>query len=227
MGVDKTEAARRSQSPRKAATNHPYAAIEHRVIDSPAFADLKHSSVRVLLAICRQLTRENNGHLQCSFSWCKRYGIGSTNTLADSVADLVAHGFVYRTRSHGANGVWAKYAVTWLPIRKPDGLFLAGFKMFAWREWVMTNDKTLSQKLRQDYRKNCELSPETIAETATSLISETATYEPCCHGTRRKAAHLDRLPDISAHESGGWIHDHMTRLTARGLGDFCPVATLH
>ena len=187
--VDHSQAIKRGQTAQRKVGKHPFVALEHRVIDSEAFADLKHSSIRVLLAISRQLTKDNNGHLQCSFSWCARYGIGSSNTLADSIADLISHGFICRTRSHGANGVWAKYAVTWLSIKKPEGLFLAGFKMFAWRDFVMLDKKSLSQKVRQDYLKNCELSAETVAETARSLISETATYESCCHGSSANAPH--------------------------------------
>ena len=189
----------------KTSTKHPYAAIEHRLIDSPAYADLKHSSVRVLLSVVRQLTKDNNGHLQCSFAWCKRHGIGSSNTLADSIADLIAHGVIYRTKSHGANGVWATYAVTWLPIKKPDGLFLAGFKMFAWRDWQQPNKKTLPQKLRHNYLKNCELSDKGISETATSLISETATYEsmlPCSSAVqasiREVSARQTRAPSYAS-----------------------------
>ena len=227
MDVDKTEALRRGQPTSRKSAGHPFVALEHRIIDSPAFADLKHSSVRVLLAICRQLIKDNNGHLQATFTWCKRFGVGSENTLTDAVADLIAHGFIYRTKSHGANGVWARYAVTWLPIKKSEGLFISGFKMFAWRDWTMTDDKTLPQKLRDGRRRNCGLRGELPSETAGSHTAKTADYEPCCHGTRRKAVHLDRLPNISAHQSGGWIHNYLTRLAGRGLADFYPVATLH
>lgn len=209
---------------RKPKCTHPFLSLEHRVIDSPAFADIKPSSLRVLVAIGRQLNKDNNGHLQAAFAWCKRYGIGSTNTLADAISDLIAHGFVYRTRSHGANGVWAKYAVTWLPIKKPDGLFIAGFKMYAWRDWDTTSQKSSSQNLRRDCRKNRELSPENIAETATNLVSETATYESCCHGVRREEAG-NPSGDTSAHMSGGWIHDYLIRLAEHGLGADCPVTT--
>ena len=180
---DRAEQDRRGQTPRKAPTKHPFVALEHRVLDSEAFADLKHSSVRVLLAIARQLTRDNNGHLQATFKWCSRYGVGSDNTLTDAVADLIAHGFIYRTRSHGANGVWASYAVTWLPVKKTEGLFLAGFAPFAYRNWTPPKKKTLPQKLRQDHRRNCGLRGEVTAETAVRLTSETADYESCCHGS--------------------------------------------
>ena len=211
----------------KKSGHHPFVALEHRVIDSAAFADLKHSSIRVLLAIARQLTRDNNGRLQCSFAWCKRFGIGSTNTLADSIADLIAHGFIYRTKSHGANGVWAQYAVTWLPINKPDGLFLGGFKMFAWREWVMPNEKSSPRKLRHNYRNKCELSPKRGSETATSLISKTATYEPLVPCYRSETATASQRHDTPDHDLGDWIHSYLNRLAAYGLADACPVRTLH
>lgn len=182
---------RRGQIPPKKKTEHPFIGIEHRIVDSPAFADLKHSSVRVLLAVARQLKKDNNGHLQATWAWCKRYGIGSDNTLHDAIADLIAHGFLYRTKSHGANGVWATYAVTWLPITDQEGLFSAGFKMYAWRDWTPAEKKTLPQKQRVDGRKNRVLCGEFHAETAASLTSEIADYEymlPCCNNETSLAA---------------------------------------
>lgn len=225
--ADRMEATRRDQTGQRKGNKHPFVALEHRVIDSPAFADLKHSSVRVLLAISRQLTKDSNGRLQATWSWCKRYGVGSDHTLTDAVADLIGHGFLYRTKSHGANGVWATYAVTWLPIKKPEGLFLSGFKMFAWRDWMPSEKKTLPQKLRAGHRKNCGLRGETTAETAGSLTAKTADYEPCCHGARRETLYEEHSPDISAHEPGGWIHGYIGLLSARGLAEFCSVAGLN
>lgn len=134
----------------KTTTKHPYAAIEHRVIDSPAYAELTHSSCRLLTLLTRQLTKENNGNLQATFTWCKERGIGSEHTLRDAIADLIAHGFIYRTRSHGANKAWARYAVTWLPIKNKDGLFLAGFVPCAWRDWEPPEKKAPSKKCRNN-----------------------------------------------------------------------------
>lgn len=193
--IDRAEQQRRGQSPRKTSTTHRYVAIEHRVMDSPAFADLKPSSVRVLLAIARQLTKDNNGHLQATWSWCKRYGIGSDNTLADAIADLIAHGFIQRTRSHGANGVWATYAVTWLPIRRREGLFLDGYKDCAWRYWEPGRKKSSPQKLRADHLRKCGLRGEFPAETAVGLTAKTATYESCCHGSSDLQAVTRAIPE--------------------------------
>ena len=144
--------------PAKTSTKHPYAAIEHRVIDSPAYADLKHSACRLLTLLTRQLTKENNGNLQATFTWCKERGIGSEHTLRDAIADLIAHGFIYRTRSHGANKAWARYAVTWLSVKKREGLFLEGFKSCAWRDWEPPEKKAPGRK--------CSINP---AESAVSL----------------------------------------------------------
>lgn len=187
MGTDRTEASRRGQSAPRSTTKHPYAAIEHRVIDSPAFADLKPTAQSLLLLLARQLTRDNNGHLQASFKWCRRYGIGSEHTLRGAIRDLISHGFIYRTRSHGANGAWARYAVTWLPIKKRDGLFLAGFLPFAWREWMPPEKKSTPQKVLDQSSKKCSFIIGNPAESAGTMGAKTADYElmPCSAERKR------------------------------------------
>lgn len=181
MATDRAEASKRGQSASRTTTKHPYAAIEHRVIDSPAFADLKPTAQALLILLTRQLTKDNNGHLQASFKWCNRYGIGSEHTLRNSIADLISHGFIYRTRSHGANGAWAKYAVTWLPIKQRDGLFLAGFVSCAWRDWQPSKKKSSPQKLLDQSSRKCSFTPEHPAESAGTRGAKTADYElmPC------------------------------------------------
>lgn len=160
-------------------------------MDSPAFAALSSSAVRLLLLMARQLDGTNNGQLHAAFSWCSVRGFGSHHTLRDALAELIAHGFVYRTRSSGANQVWAKYALTWLPIGKQrEGLFLDGFKPDAWKEWeppatgaktATYQKKSRGQKLPQNRGKNCHTLPESVAETAAVTGAKTATYElmPC------------------------------------------------
>lgn len=182
MATDRTEQNRRGQSASKTTTKHPFVAIDHRVIDSPAFADLKPSAQVLIFIIARQSKKDNNGHLQATYSWCKRYGIGSEHTLRDSIAQLIAHGFIYRTRSHGANGAWATYAFTWLPITKKEGLFLAGYVANAWRDWKPTGKKTSPQKVQDGSGRNCSFTPQLPAETAGTHPAETADYEymlPC------------------------------------------------
>ena len=166
----------------KTSTKHPYAAIEHRVIDSPAYADLTFSARSLLVLIARQLSKDNNGHLQASFSWCKRFGFGSEHTLRDAIAELIAHGFIYRTRSHGANKAWAKFAVTWLPVSKDrEGLHLGSFIACAWRDWKPEGKKSSRQKVLEQSGRKCSFTPENPAESAGSWGAKNADYElmPC------------------------------------------------
>lgn len=163
--------------PVKPSRKDPYAAIEHRVIESPAYADLSFSSCALLILLARQLSKDNNGHLQASFKWCHQRGFGSEHTLSNAIAELISHGFIYRTRSHGANKAWARYAVTWLPIKQRDGLFLAGFTPCAWREWNMPNDKSTPQKVQDQSSRKCSFTPDNPAESAGCRGAKNADYE--------------------------------------------------
>jgi len=187
----------------KTSTRHPYAAIEHRVIDSEAYAGLTFSARALLVLLARQLTKDNNGHLHASFKWCKPYGFGSEHTLRDAIADLISHGFIHRTRSHGANGAWARYAVTWLPIKRGDGLFLSGFESCAWRKWEPTHKKSSRQKVQEQSGRKCSFTPENPAESAGKLAAKSADNEliPCRGAFPRP-----------------WITAELNRLAALGLG---------
>lgn len=72
----------------KASTRHPYAAIDHRVIDSPAYADLTFSARSLLTLLTRQLTKDNNGHLQATYKYMKAFGFDSEHTLSRSIKQL-------------------------------------------------------------------------------------------------------------------------------------------
>jgi len=210
MATDRTEQSRRGQSSSKTTTKHPYAAIEHRVIDSPAFADLKPTAQALLVLLARQLTKENNGHLQASFKWCNRFGIGSEHTLRTAIAELIAHGFIFRTRSHGANGAWARYALTWLPIKQRDGLFLNNFVSCAWRDWQPTKKKSSPQKLLDSSGIKCSFTPEHPAESAGSRGA--------------KSADNELMPCRAVKSAPAWMPEYVVRLTVIGLAHACPVA---
>lgn len=206
--TDRTRAAPRGAKPAKPSTKHPYAAIEHRVIDSSAYADLSFSAQALLMLMARQLTKDNNGHLQATFAFCKHYGFGSEHTLRAAIAELVGHGFIYKTRSHGANGAWARYAVTWKPIKKPEGLFLSGFVPCAWREWVPDVKKTTRQKLLDQSGRKCSFTPEHPAETAGKPTAETADYELCTSSSAVAGASA---------AAAAWVAGYLKGLAASGL----------
>ena len=132
----------------KTSTKHPYAAIEHRVIDSPAYADLTFSARSLLVLIARQLSKDNNGHLQATFTYLEHFGF-SVNTLSRATRELIAHGFIYRTKSGGFHQGAAKFAVTWLTVKNTAGIFMSGFKSCAWRDWSSPEKKSRPPKVRQ------------------------------------------------------------------------------
>ncbi len=221
MGADQNEARRQRAVDKSKRTVHPYVAIQHRIIDSPAYADLGFAARNLIDLMARQLTRDNNGHLQATFTWCKRYGFGSEHTLRAAIADLVSHGFIFKTRSHGANGAWARYALTWLPINKSDGLYLENFTPFAYRNWnpsIMQNGFSSRQKVLEQSGRKCSFTPEHPAESAGSGTAESAVYETCCHvsaDTSRVLQFVDHGIDRRAGAS--WMTPYLSRLSDRGL----------
>jgi hypothetical protein len=120
-----------------------YVPLDHDVIDSPAYADLSPSTKNVLILIARQWSPATNGKLQATFSFCKQRGIGSQHTLQKAVAELISHGLICRTRSHGLDPRTGKnrpalYAITWRPIKlrdKPTDIFTSGFVFEAYKKW--------------------------------------------------------------------------------------------
>lgn len=204
----------------KKPTRHPFVALEHRIIDSQAYADLSFSARNLLVLIARQLTRDNNGHLQATFSWCSKYGIGSEHTLRAALSELIAHGFICKTRSHGANGAWARYAVTWLPVTRRDELFLDGFMLYAWRSWKPAEEKSSPQKVPDQSSRKCSFTPELPAESAGSATAETADYESCCHGSSRNQGEATTKRPVRAAASsshGAWMPGYLVQLSERGL----------
>lgn len=166
MGYDQNEAKRRRQVDKpKTSTKHPYAATEHRVIDSEAYADLTFSARSLLVLITRQLSRDNNGHLQAAYIYASRFGFAK-NTLSRALHELIEHGIIFRTRSGGYQQGAAQFAVTWLPIKHREGLCLQGFSPCAWRDWKPTQKKRRAPKLTHHRRKNGEWTSSPSAKFA-------------------------------------------------------------
>ena len=164
----------------KTSTKHPYAAIEHRVIDSPAFADLTFSARSLLTLLTRQLTKSNNGHLQATHSYLCKFGF-SENTITRGIRELISHGMIYRSRSGGFHQGAAQYAVTWLSITNRQDIYLQNFQPCAWRDWQPKEEKSPPPNLRTSSRKNGEPTPSTTAKFAPARTpkSEDNEYMPC------------------------------------------------
>lgn len=211
MATDRTEAAKRGQQ-RKAATKHPYAAIEHRVIDSEAYADTSFSARAMLIQFARQLTMpNNNGRLLAAHSYLTRYGF-SENTVTRGIAELIEHGFIFRTRSGGFHQGAAMYAVTWIGLTdNRDGLSCNGFQPFAWRDWTPDQKKTRPPKMRTYSRKFGGLTKATAAnlEAIPPPKNEDSVLMPLIQDEKR-------LDDSPPPGYGQWVTGYLSRLAAHG-----------
>jgi hypothetical protein len=193
-----------SPKPAKTGTQHPFAALEHRVIDSPAYADLTFSARALLVQIARQLTKtNNNGHLQATFSDMERFGF-SVNTLSRATHELITHGFIYKTKVGGFHQGPAQFAVTWKSVTNTNGIFMLGFKPCAWRDWP-SEKKSRPPKVRAYSLKNGEQTQPTHPKSEAVpppksehivLVPIGAVINPpkasCTHG--RLAARIHHLP---------------------------------
>jgi len=200
MAHDRHESAKRGQQ-RKPSGKHPYAAIEHRVIDSPAYADLSFSARAMLIQLCRQLTvPNNNGRLQAAHAYLEDFGF-SDKTVTRAIAELVSHGFVFRTRSGGFHQGAAQFAVTWLPLTdNRTDLSCNGFKPFAWRDWTPDQKKTRPPNLRTYNRKFDGL-------TEAAAVNLSAAPPP-------KSTDIELMPVHSGY--GQWIAGYLDRLSKHG-----------
>lgn len=157
MATDRTEQTKRGQSP-KTTTKHPIAAIEKRILDSAAYADLAFSSRAVLFLLCRNLDLNRNGHIQLSETQAAGNGI-ERKTLRRAFSDLIAHQLIVMTwRGGKVQGGCNKYALTWIPIKDRKGIQASHFKPESWRDWKPEkHEKTGYQKCPSDSTQNVPL----------------------------------------------------------------------
>ena len=80
-----------------------------------ATAHLGHTSFRLLDNLLAQYNGSNNGDLCAAEKTMRLYGWTSSGTIHKAITELIATGFIQRTRQGGRNQC-SLYAVTWLTI---------------------------------------------------------------------------------------------------------------
>jgi hypothetical protein len=60
---------------------------------------------------------------------------------------------------------YAKFAVTWLPVKNTQGIFMQGFKSCAWRDWTPDEKKSRPPKVMPNSLKNGELTPIALTKS--------------------------------------------------------------
>lgn len=142
-----TRSGNRIKPQKRYSKSHPIAAIEKRVLDSPAHADLTFSARAVLMLLCRNLELDRNGHIQLSETQADSLGI-ERKTLRRAFKELIAHQLIVMTwRGGKIQGACNKYALTWLPVKDRNGIHADQFKLDAWRDWEpKSGEKTAYRK---------------------------------------------------------------------------------
>lgn len=200
---------RGSEKPPKYSKQHPIAALEKRVMDSEAHADLTFSARAVLMLLCRNLDRGMNGHIQLSETQAAQHGI-NRKTLRRAFHELIAHQLIVMTwRGGKVQGQCNKYALTWIPVKIRHGIHADHFKLDAWREWK----KTACPKCPQDSTKNVPLNR--ISNPKMSPITR----------DKNTPIELIAIPNAIDLKFRQWVRDYSDRLSAMGsqFAKHCPV----
>lgn len=210
MGIDQGERRRQREAdrPPKHTAKHPIAAIEKRVIDSEAFADLPASAVVTLLLLARNLDKGRNGHVFLSAGDAERHGIDK-KTLYRAFKTLTAAGFIFPT-TRGGHGQCGKFALTWLSLtRDTKGLHVDGFRPCAYLDHE-TELAEWKKRVGKVSTRRGQISPQ-----------------PPILGDKNHPRVGDKFPLIEvntnlhahAHAREAWIPPYLDRLAARGLAD--------
>lgn len=107
--------------------NVRFVCLPHALLTHPTFTELSGGATKLLLAILSDYVGNNNGHLTATASRMKRFGFNSKDSLSKAIRELLASGYIVRTRTQHLRSP-ALYAVTWLPINEapPGQLYDAG-----------------------------------------------------------------------------------------------------
>jgi hypothetical protein len=97
-----------------------FCALPHHILESAEYASLSAQAVKLLLDFFAQFRGANNGDLCASWKTMQRRGWRSRDTLTRALRELLAAGFVLKTRQGGRRKP-NLFGVSWLPINACGG----------------------------------------------------------------------------------------------------------
>lgn len=100
---------------KKRRCNASYVAMPHHILTSAEYAQLSGYAVNLMLDLFGQFKGSNNGDLCAAWKIMEKRGWRSRDTLGRALKELLAAGFISKTRQGGRN-LSNLYAVTWLSI---------------------------------------------------------------------------------------------------------------
>lgn len=122
--------------PKRRTSTGRVAVIPLAVLEHPSVTTLKHAPFRVLIFLAAAFNGHNNGALGITATQAAERGIGSKNTLYESLRELVVRGLIQET--YPASRVPPRptmYALTWRPLDDTDYSTSRTTPSHAYREW--------------------------------------------------------------------------------------------
>ena len=107
-----------------------FIALPWSVVDSPAYMNLSLSAKCLLIEIARQYKADNNGRLIATYSYLRKRGWVSADTITRAKRELINAGFIYETvMGHRPNKA-SRYALTFFTIDKLPGYDAGAYEGF-------------------------------------------------------------------------------------------------
>lgn len=153
-----------------------FSALPHSVFDSVSHAGASDKAKSLLLALVRQLNGKNNGHLQLTTKWLKRFGYTCPQNNINASKELIERGLIVQTKFGGLNMGANLYAVTWLPISNFSNLdiTLNGFRQGAYALCQLPPTKRREVKKSKHFSEcNSTVSMVVKDKQSTVTVSET------------------------------------------------------
>lgn len=120
-----------------------FVALPWSVLDSPAYQSLGYPARALLMELCRQYVRDNNGRLLCSRAYLAKRGWNSADVIDRARRELLAAGFIHETVKGQRPNKASWYALTFYTLDRLPGFDAGAAETFE----------------RGAYRKNAPLCP--------------------------------------------------------------------
>lgn len=162
-----------------------FVALPWAVLDSDAWLHLSHPARSLLMELCRQYVRDNNGRLLASRAHLAKRGWKSADVIQRAKDELLKAGFIHETVKGQRPNRASWYALTFYSLDRLPGYDHGAAESFE----------------RGAYRKNASLSPSHGTESPRIVPSHGTEKPPPVpsHGTIRPQKHTCSVPSHGHH----------------------------
>ena len=113
----RASARKRARMTGRGGKSSPFVQILHRVIDTPQFAAMSGSALKMLVDLARQFNGRNNGMFSMSNPDFNIRGRWRSNSKRErAIHELLEGGWIIKTKLGGRGIGCDRYAITWWPV---------------------------------------------------------------------------------------------------------------